>query len=246
MAATITLFASNTAPTGKELDDNFTSYTTLGMIPCAVAGTNTLTLTPFNGSAAATPAITAYQNYLSFSGVVAISNSGATTIQVGSLAALPCYKDTALGPTALSGGELIANCAFTALYDSTLNSGNGGFHVTTGPNTVGATLNVTELISTKILVGSSTASITRILTGSATLSYSVTPAGATQDQTFTLTGALAGDAVQVGFISQPPAGAGFTGFMAAAGTVSLRLINPASVTLGAASLTVNAITMGTT
>ena len=246
MTATITLFANNAAPTGPELDGNFTSYTPLTTIPCVVSGTNAITLTPLSGSAAATPSITAYQNYMQFSGVVAISNSAATTVRVGSLAALPAYKDTALGPVALSGAELIAGCAFTVMYDSALNSGNGGWHVYTGPNTVGATLTVTELIATKLLVGSSTASVTRILTGLGTLSFSITPANSTQDQTFAVTGAQAGDAVQIGWLTSPPAGVGFSGFMAAAGTVSLRLTNPSTVTIGAASVTVRAAVTGFT
>ena len=258
MAASITLFANQTAPTGPELDGNFASYTPLTMIPCVVAGTNTLTLTPLSGSAAATPAITAYQNYMVFSGVVTISNSGVTTLQVGSLAALPAYKDTALGPVALSGGELIAACAFTALYDSTLNSGGGGFHITTGPNTVGASLNVTSLTATstllvgtlasvtRLMVGASASSVTRLLSGLGTLSFSITPANATQDQTFSLAGALATDVISIGLPTNTPAGAGFTGFMAAAGTVNLRLVNPSTVTLAAASLTVRATAMGFT
>ena len=127
-----------------------------------------------------------------------------------------------------------------------LNSGNGGWHVYTGPNTVGATLTVTELIATKLLVGSSTASVTRILTGLGTLSFSITPANSTQDQTFAVTGAQAGDAVQIGWLTSPPAGVGFSGFMAAAGTVSLRLTNPSTVTIGAASVTVRAAVTGFT
>lgn len=246
MAATITLFASNAAPTGPELDGNFASYTPLTTIPCVVAGTNALTLTPFSGSSAATPTITAYQNYMLFSGVVANNNSAATTIRVGSLAALPAYKDTSLGPVALSGAELIAGCAFTCLYDSALNAGNGGWHVYTGPNTVGATLSVTQLTATKLLVGSSTASVTRILTGLGTLSYSITSANSTQDQSFAVSGAQVGDIVDIGWLTSPPAGVGFAGFMAAAGTVSLRLTNPSAATIGAASVTVRAAVIGFT
>lgn len=256
MVASITLFANNASPTGRQLDGNFQAYTPLTTIPCTVSGSNSITLTPLSGTAGATPAITAYQNYMIFSGVVAVNNTAATQMRVGSLGLLNAYKDTALGPVQLSGAELIALCAFTALYDSALNSGAGGFHVTTGPNTVGATLNVTQLGATqiigtvasitKLLVGSSVTSLTRLLSTVASLSFSITPANATQDQTFPLTGAQLGDTVDIGWLTQPPAGAGFSGFLAAAGTVSLRITNPTTVTLGAASVTVRAAAMGFT
>lgn len=246
MAASITLFANNAAPTGPELDGNFQAYTPLTTLPCTVSGSNALTLTPFSGSAGATPTFSAYQNYMLFSGVVAISNSAPTTMRVGALASLKAFKDTASGPVQLSGSELIANCAFTALYDSALDSGNGGFHITTGPNTVGATLNVTQLQTTKLLVGGSVTSVTRINSALGTLSFSITPANATQDQTFLVAGAALGDTVDIGWLTAPPAGAGFTGFLAAAGTVTLRLSNPSTVTLGAASVTVRAAAMGFT
>lgn len=266
MAASITLFANNAAPNGPQLDGNFQSYTTMATIPCVVSGSNSITLTPSNGTPGATPSIIAYQNYMLFSGVVAVSNTAATQMRVGSLALLNAYKDTALGPAQLSGAELIAGCAFTALYDSALNSGAGGFHVTTGPNTVGATLNVTQLIAKQItastiasiatlmvgsiasipilIVNSSISSITRINSTLGTLSYSITPANTTQDQTFALAGGQVGDTVDVGFVTQPPAGVGFVGFMAAAGTINLRLTNPSTVTIGAASITVRAAATG--
>lgn len=267
MVASITLFANNASPTGPQLDGNFQSYTPLTIIPCVVSGSNSITLTPSSGSAGATPSITAYQNYMQFSGVVAISNTAATQMRVGSLALLNAYKDTALGPVQLSGAELIAGCAFTALYDSALNSGAGGFHVTTGPNTVGATLNVTQLTATtingtnigatnfsavslasvgKLAVGATLTTVTRINSALGTLSYSITPANTVQDQTFPVAGAVLGDTVDIGWLTAPPAGAGFTGFLAASGTVTLRLSNPSTVTLGAASVTVRAAAMGFT
>ena len=244
MAATITLFANNAAPTGPQLDNTFAAYTPLTTIPCIVSGTNSITLAPLSGSASATPSITAYQNYMLFSGVVAISNSAATTMQVGSLALLKAYKDTALGPVQLTGLELIAGCAFTAMYDSALDSGAGGFHVTTGPNTVGATLNVTELQATQLLVGSSVVSVTRILSGLGTLAFTVTPANTTQDQSFALAGAQVRDVVSLGLGTSTPAGAGFTGFCATAGTVTVRLSNPTAGSIALTSMTIRAAAMG--
>ena len=119
-------FAGNTAPQNVQLDQNFQQAGLLGTIPCTVAGSNTVTLTLI---AALSPSVAAYNNYLRFSGVAAADNTGAVTAQVGALAALNVYKDSPAGPVALTGGELKQNCAFVLSYDSTLNSGTGGFHL---------------------------------------------------------------------------------------------------------------------
>ncbi|MDE2099002.1 MAG: hypothetical protein KGL39_17240 [Patescibacteria group bacterium] len=285
MTASLTLFANNATPTGQELDDNFTCYTPLSIIPCTVSGTNTLTLTPHSGTSGATPTIAAYQNYMQFSGVFANNGSGALFAAVGSLASLNVYKDTPSGPVATDGTEALKNNAFTVIYDSTLNGGAGGWHLytktggfnggtitntlavqggslgvsltstlltgnsltITAQNITGATLSITSLASvTKLEVGASASSLTRLISGSGTVTYTVSNASGTQDQNFTLSGAQVGDSLALGFGPSIPAGAGFTGFMAAAGTVTLRLINPSTVTLGAATLTVRATAIGFT
>lgn len=342
MAASITQFANLTAPVLPEIDNTFLAYTPLTVIPCTVSGTNALTLTPSSGSAAATPTITAYQNYMRFSGVFANNGTGVLTARVGALAVLNVYKDTFSGVAATNGSEAVQNCAFTLIYDAALNSGSGGWHLYTGtgsfnggtitnplvgttitanlfngttasitgvtalnslnvsgpvslaslslsgvgklagasisgPSTLSslqatgpatlASLNVSGLATlaslgvtgpatlaslavsglgsiTKLEVGAGGASITRIVSGQATVAYTVTNANATQDQTLTLTGAQADDSLSLGLGPSTPAGAGFTGFMAAAGTVTLRLVNPQTVTLGAATLTVRATAIG--
>ena len=298
MTASITLFANLVNATTPELDGNFTCYTPLTVIPCTVAGTNALTLTSFSGSAAATPTITAYQNYMRFSGVFANSGSGALTARIGSLAFLNVYKDSPTGPVATTGSEAIQNNAFTLVYDLALNSGAGGWHlysstasfnggtitqplvlsgttlsvvggslgasltstlltgnsltitaqtITASQNLTAGTLSVSSLASVaKLEVGASASSITRVITGTGTLTFSITVANGVQNQTMALVGAQVGDSVFLGLPASPPAGAGFTGFMAAAGTVNIRLVNPATVTLGAATLTVNATAMGFT
>ena len=292
MTASITLFANLTNPTLPELDGNFTSYTPLTTIPCTVAGTNALSLTAFSGSAAATPAVTAYQNYMQFSGVFASNGSGALTARIGALPFLNVYKDSPTGPVATVGTEAVQNNAFTLVYDSALNSGAGGWHLysstasfnggtitqplvlsgttlsviggslgatltstlltgnsltVTAQNIGGQTLTASSLASvTKLEVGASASSITRIITGTGTLSFSITPANSTQNQTFALAGALEADSISLGFPVSPPIGVGFVGFMAAAGTVNLRLVNPSTVTIGAATITVNATAMGFT
>lgn len=130
-------FATKTAATGLQLDENFNALGVLVPIPCTVAGTNTVTMTPATTN---TPTVLAYSNYRLFSGVVAATNTGAVTIQVGSLTALNAYKDSPAGPIALSGGELHIGNAFTAEYDSALNSGAGGFHIWSGTAFAGGTI----------------------------------------------------------------------------------------------------------
>src|ERR1017187_6538789 len=115
MTTSITLFANLVNVTFPELDGNFASYTPLTVIPCNVTGTNALSLVPFSGSAAATPAIAAYQNYMQFSGVFAASGATPLTARVGSLAFLSVYKDTPAGPVATTGTEAIQNNAFTLI-----------------------------------------------------------------------------------------------------------------------------------
>jgi hypothetical protein len=243
-APTITLFANLTTPTTPELDNNFLAYAVFTTIPCSVAGTNSLTLT----QTANTPALSQLTNYIQFSGVFANTNTGALTIVAGGFGVLNAYKDSPNGPVAFSGGECIANNAFTARYDSTLNSNAGGYHVSTNTGFAGGTISGPVVFQNTVAFvgGSIGATVTRILSGLGTLTYSITPANSTQNQNFTLTGAQFGDAIAIGFLASAPTGAGFTGFMAAAGTVTLRLVNPSAVTLGAATITVRATAIGFT
>ena len=127
-----TLFATLNAATGAELDANFAALGALTPIPCTVAGTNTLVLTP----AANTPSLAVYSNYGVFIGIAAATNTGAVTAAIGSLPPLPVYKDTTAGPVALAGGEIVIENAVWVMYDSALNSGTGGFHLLNEPPTV--------------------------------------------------------------------------------------------------------------
>ena len=249
------IFAAQTTPQMSELDQNFNALGVLVPIPGALAGTNTLTFTPTTTNV---PTVTAYSNYAQFCGVVVTSNTGPVTLQVGSLGALPVYKDTGVGPAALSGGELVTACAATFQYDSALNSGGGGFHAYTntafaggtisGNLVIGGNLNVGSLASvTKFQVGASASSVTRLISALASVTLTSIVPNSSQDVSFALAGAQVGDSVALGLPAAPPAGAGFVGFMAAAGTVTLRVINPAAtVTIGAATITVRATAMGFT
>lgn len=131
------LFKSVTAATGQDLDNDFAAVGQMGVLPCTVTGTNALVLTP----GANTPTILAYSNYQRFSGVAANTNSAATTARVGALSILPVYIDTGAGPAALGGGEIVQNNLIEWVYDSALNSGSGGFHLT-------SSVPITELLDT--------------------------------------------------------------------------------------------------
>ena len=301
MAASITLFANLTAPTGPELDGNFTAFAVFGNIPCTVSGTNALTLV----QNANTPTLTQLTSYIRFTGTVAATNNGAMTVQIGSFGVLPAYQDGPSGPTAFVGGECIIGNMFSAIYDPALNSGNGGYHIGTGTQLAGGTiagnlalssgvlsvlggslgaslsstlltgnsltvsallltgnsLTVSALLSNYSLssigvgtlssvqfgnLGSTLATLTRMVSALSTVVFSVTPANLTQDQNIVVAGAQVRDAIMLGIGSSVPAGAGFTGFCGTLGTVTVRLLNPTASSISLTSMTVRAVCMGVT
>ena len=301
MAASITLFANLTAPTGPELDGNFTAFAVFGNIPCTVSGTNALTLV----QNANTPTLTQLTSYIRFTGTFAATNNGAMTVQIGSFGVLPAYQDGPSGPTAFVGGECIIGNMFSAIYDPALNSGNGGYHIGTGTQLAGGTiagnlalssgvlsvlggslgaslsstlltgnsltvsaflltgnsLTVSALLSNYSLssigvgtlssvqfgnLGSTLATLTRMVSALSTVVFSVTPANLTQDQNIVVAGAQVRDAIMLGIGSSVPAGAGFTGFCGTLGTVTVRLLNPTASSISLTSMTVRAVCMGVT
>lgn len=312
-------FANQTAPALPDLDTNFAALGALTAIPCAVAGTNTLLLTP----AADTPTIGAYVDYQPFCGIAAGTNTGAVTAQIGSgLAALPVYLDTPSGTLALAGGEIIAGCAVAFIHDSALNSGAGGFHLFSagaflpasgsgipGPFTIGGALGVATSITAggtvtgasvhaagaltagtsvtavgalagaavsasgavaagtsvtaagavsgasitasgalsglALTVGAGTA-LTRLLSAAATVGFSVVAAGASQDQTVAALGAAVLDTVLIGQPSVVPAGLLFSGYVSAAGVITLRAANITGTSINPGSPTVRLTVLGFT
>src|SRR5215471_12248111 len=101
-----TVFAALTTPVMSQLDGNFNAVAFLGTLPCSCVGTNALTLTPL--VAAPQPTIV-LQPQLRVSAIAANNNTGATTANVSGLGVLTVYKDAPTGPTALAGGEIVAN-----------------------------------------------------------------------------------------------------------------------------------------
>jgi hypothetical protein len=228
MAYSITQFENNLTNSLVALDNNFTTFGALVPIPCTIAGINTLTLTQNGTGVVPTPTISAYTTDMTFSWVATGTNTGPTTATIGSVGALPVYKDTAAGPVALIGNEIIANNAITLRYDAALNSGNGGFHLTSSTATVGAAISPSSVQ----VNGNST--LTNLYSGnSPTLTFTATPGWLSQDQLFSVTAALAnggllpavGDFMLVNPPSLGAAGVAYQGFVSAAGSLSLSSIS---------------------
>lgn len=148
---TWTTFANLTTPTLPELDANLAFLNGLVNIPCTVSGTNTLTVTPVAGGGT----ISSYSNYMVLRGIAAATNSGAVTANFAGIGALNVYKDTPAGPVVLTGNEIVLNCEFSLIYDSTLNASAGGFHLDT-PNAGGLSGQTVTVASINATLGSLT------------------------------------------------------------------------------------------
>jgi hypothetical protein len=238
------IFANATTVTTPQLDADFAALGAFVAIPCTVTGTNALTLGPVGNA----PTVAAYVNYMPFSAVAVATNTGATTARLGSLAALSVYKDSPAGPVALAGSEIIIGNLITLIYDAALNAGAGGFHLQTGPaGGTGTFLLLTGGTLTGPLAGSTAAftgklsgasiqigtgtPITRQISTTASLTWSVVAAGASQDQTIAVVGAAINDIVTLGRPASVAAGILLDGRVSAAGVVSVRATNATSGTL---------------
>lgn len=99
------------------------------LIPCTATGKNTIALTPV--ASLVLPLATTYQNHLTVMFVVAQTNDAAVQAQYKALGNKPVYVDNLTGPAALTGSEMIAGALVLLSYDTALNSGGGGWHLTT-------------------------------------------------------------------------------------------------------------------
>jgi hypothetical protein len=244
MAYSITQFENNLSNSLVALDQNFTTFGALVPIPCGISGTNTLTLTQNATGLVPTQTIQGYSTNMIFTGIASGTNNGPVQAQVGSLGLLNVYKDTLTGPQLLVGNEIIQFNAISLRYDPALNSGAGGFHLTSSTETV-----LTPIAPSAVQINNG-ATITNLLSGnSPTLTFTATPGWSSQDQPFTLTGLppaipLVGDFVAVVPPSLAATGIGYAGFVSSVGslssllsvaTVMVRLINSASASLASNS-----------
>lgn len=245
MAYSITQFQNSAGPDQlSALDNNFTTLGALVPIPCGIAGTNTLVLTQSTAGQVPTPTIQGYSTNMLFSGIAASTNTGATTATVGSTGVLNVYKDSSSGPVLLSGGEIVAGNAISLRYDAALNTGAGGFHLTSSTATTGAAINPSSVQ----VNGNST--LTNLLSGTVGLTFTATPGWSSQDQSFSVTAALAsalpalGDFMQIVAPALPAVGVDFSAIVTntgslssllSAATVAVRLQNAASASLASNS-----------
>jgi hypothetical protein len=253
MVYSLTQFENNLQNSLVALDNNILTLSAAAPISCTVAGTNTLTLTQNGVGVVPSSAITAYMTNMSFSGIAAGTNNGSVTATVGSVGILNVYKDTSAGPALLTGGEIVQLNAFTLRFDAALNSGAGGFHL------ISSTQNTNSQINPSSLQINGNSTLTNLLSGnSPTLTFTATPGWSSQDQTFSVTAALASALPAVGdfMLVNPPslaaAGVDFRGFVTSAGvfsvslasasfsnvsvtTVNIRLLNAASASLASNS-----------
>lgn len=90
------------------------------------------------------------------------------------------------------------------------------------------------------LTFNSGSTIKKVLTATATIDFTSIAAGATQEQTITVTGAATGDTVELGLPSTLDAGLMATGYVSAADTVKIRLFNTTGGAIDPASATYRA------
>lgn len=93
------------------------------------------------------------------------------------------------------------------------------------------------------VAGTGSATITKVLRGSASLNFPSIAAGAQGDLTITVTGAAAGDAVALALPASPAAGLVFNAFVSAANTVTVRASNISAAPVDAAAATYGVIVM---
>lgn len=233
-------FAALTQATGQQLDQNFDALGRLTPIPCTVSGTDALTLTP----AASSPSQTSYSNYKQYTFIVGSANTTiAVTARVGTLSFLNVYKDSSAGPVALAIGDLVAGSFINLIYDSALNSGAGGFHLSgggsrslplsggtlTGP-LVGTTITMTvaavqQMSVSSVLQVNGGASLVRMLSATTSLSLGALNPGTGTTSAVAVSGASLGDVVDLGLPSGTTVGMLWKGYVSAANTVTLQAFN---------------------
>lgn len=135
---------------------------------------------------------------------------------------LPLTGGTVTGPINLTGS--VSTVGFTAALSAT---------IVQSPSLI-----ATSLASLNaMMVGATAASITRMLSVQATVLFTVASASTTQDQNVAVPGAQLRDVVSLGMPSSIATGVGYSGFVAAAGTVSVRQMNSTTATLASVTHT---------
>lgn len=122
-------------------DQSLADMGSLGVIPCAASGTNTIALTPVTGAFAPNPA---YSNNNHFCFVAAATSSGAVTINIGGLGAKALFQSDGTTPVAAS--ALVSGSFYEIAYGSSLAAGAGGFYLLGGgASAAGITVGTTAI-----------------------------------------------------------------------------------------------------
>jgi hypothetical protein len=218
-------FANVTTLVTSQLDANYNALGALAHIPCSASGTNSIALTPLSTA----PSVTGYQNYSQFSFIAAGTNNTSVTAQVLGFASLPVYKDTEAGPVALTGQEIVKNCANIILYDSTLNGGGGGFHLESNAavlNLTGGTISGPTLFTGPVQFGSAAnTSLSNVVSVAGSIGWPSIGATTSTVSTLALAGCSVGDVVSLGTPASIPTGITFFGYVPNAGTVTIQALN---------------------
>jgi hypothetical protein len=118
------------------LDTQFSAVAALGSIPCAAAGQNTISLTPFTNA----PTIVSYTDLApSFVFAAAQTSNGSVQINASLIGARNAYKWN--GSIQCGSGDIIAGNVYRATPLQALNGGAGGFVV----DSIGVNNNVAEI-----------------------------------------------------------------------------------------------------
>lgn len=232
MALPVT-FGPLAAATMSQLDQNFTAVSKTGILPCTITGTNALTFTPVTSTQAT---ITAYYDGMAISGILVANGTGTLTAQYGALPLLPVYHDTLAGPTVAQGHEFFASNLVVLIYDSALAGGSGGWHIQ------GLSLSP-QLFSLSIgsVASITMASITKLFSSVASLTFTSQAAGSSQDKTIAMLGVSVGDVVQIGLPAAPPAGFIFDGRVSVADVVVVRSTNASGAGGTVGTITIRAV-----
>ncbi|MDE2098064.1 MAG: hypothetical protein KGL39_12495 [Patescibacteria group bacterium] len=152
-------FGTQTSPEAmNKIDTQSKNLASFGIVPCTASGTNSITLTPVLSGYTAP----AYADLVAYSFKAAATTSGATTLKVGSLASLNCYR--ADGTTQISTNDIVSGQMYTAIYNGALNTSAGGFLITNVGQSVtpssGSTFYLTTLTASNSASLSDTTHIT--------------------------------------------------------------------------------------
>lgn len=104
-------------------DTQFANVAGWATVACSASGTNAITLTPLLSGFVPQP----YADHMAFAFRAAADSTGAVTLGVGSQPQKPVFG--ADGVSQLGAGAVLAERVYVAVYNSALNSGAGGWHL---------------------------------------------------------------------------------------------------------------------